>query len=429
LKRMACTIVSANYLHFAWTLAESFLKYHPDDEFHLLVVDRLPEDFTQLNPDVHVLEVESLGLPEFSSLAFKFDLLELNTAVKPSFIKHLFTLGADKVIYFDPDIYVFHSLELIYDELDTCSIVLIPHILTPTPDAEHVYERDFLGTGVFNLGFIAVSNSSQGRDFLDWWEDRCLNFGFHDLRAGLFVDQKWMNLAPCLFDNIHILRHPGCNAAYWNLHERTLSEVEGDYMINGAFPLVFFHYSGYRPSVPDQLSGKLRVPQVLDEALLGLMEFYRDRLLANEAKRHQDRPYAFANFSDGSLITLLARRLYSATLDRWESEDPFDASGKFFKAAKKAGILSGQDQSGRFSSNNLPVDDWRIKAINRLIFSLLKVVGADRYTMLMKYLSFISILRNQRQLLLGLAPIQPEKTNHVRTRAISPVSEEGALDG
>jgi hypothetical protein len=209
-----------------------------------------------------------------------------------------------------------------------------------------------------------------------------------------------MNLAPCLFDKLHILRHPGCNAAYWNLHERTLSQVDGDYMVNGAFPLVFFHYSGYRPSAPDQLSGKLRVPQILDQALLGLMEFYRERLLANGAETHQDRPYAFANFSDGSLITLLARRLYSATLDQWGSENPFDVSGKFFKAASKAGILSKQDQSGRFSSNNLPVDDWRIKAINRVIFSLLRVVGADRYTMLMKYLSYISILRNQRQLLL-----------------------------
>src|SRR5437867_4327662 len=73
MKRVACTIVSANYLHFGWTLAESFLKLHPDDEFHLLLVDRLPEDFTSRDPRVRVLEVEKLGLPAFHSLAFKFD--------------------------------------------------------------------------------------------------------------------------------------------------------------------------------------------------------------------------------------------------------------------------------------------------------------------------------------------------------------------
>ena len=95
---------------FRLDLAESFLKRHPDDEFHLLLVDRLPQDFTSRDPRVQVLEVEKLGLPAFRSLAFKFDILELNTGVKPSFLKYLFALGADKVIYFDPDIYVFHSV-------------------------------------------------------------------------------------------------------------------------------------------------------------------------------------------------------------------------------------------------------------------------------------------------------------------------------
>src|ERR1700727_382859 len=189
MKRVASTIVSANYLHLAWTLAESFLKLHPDDEFHLLLVDRLPKDFVSRDPRVQVLEVERLGLPAFRSLAFKFDILELNTGVKPSFIKHLFALWADKVIYFDPDIYIFDSVELIYQALTSASIVLTPHILAPTSDVEHVYENGLLRTGVFNLGFVAVSNSPQGRGFLDWWEDRCLRFGFHDLRSGLFVDQ------------------------------------------------------------------------------------------------------------------------------------------------------------------------------------------------------------------------------------------------
>src|SRR5216683_4319662 len=198
MKRVACTIVSANYLHFGWTLAESFLKLHPDDEFHLLLVDRIPEDFTSRDSRVHVHEVEKLGLPTFRSLAFKFDILELNTGVKPSFLKHLFALGADKVIYFDPDIYVFNSVELIYEALESASIVLTPHILSPTPDVEHVYEKGLLRTGVFNLGFVAVSNSAQGLSFLDWWEERCLKFGFQDLWAGLFVDQKWVDLVPCL---------------------------------------------------------------------------------------------------------------------------------------------------------------------------------------------------------------------------------------
>lgn len=400
MKRVACTIVSANYLHFGWTLAESFLKFHPNDEFHLLLVDRLPQDFVSRDPRVQVSEVEKLGLPAFRSLAFKYDILELNTGVKPSFLKYLFALGADKVIYFDPDIYIFHSVELIYEALDSASIVITPHILSPTLDREHVYEKGMLGTGVFNLGFVAISNSIQGRSFLDWWEERCLTLGFNDLRSGLFVDQKWVDLAPCFFDEVNILRHPGCNVAYWNLHERVLSENDNGYLVNGTSRLIFFHYSGYTPNLPDRLSSKVRISQNIDETLKKVLLFYGERLQTNGAKSYQKYAYAYANFSDGSLIPLLARRLYSVTMDRWGDQDPFDTSGDFHAAAKKKGLLSKQDQSGRYGSDNLPAGDWRIRTINRILFSFPKIIGGDRYTMLMKYLSFISILRNQRQLLL-----------------------------
>lgn len=399
MRRVACTIVSANYFHFAWTLAESFFRFQPEDEFHLLVVDHLPEDFISRDPRVKVLEVEKLGLSSFRSLAFKYDLLELNTAVKPSFLKYLFERGADKIIYFDPDIYLFRPVELIFEALDSASVVLTPHLLSPTPDPEHVYENDLLVTGVFNLGFVAVSNSAQGRSFLTWWEERCLRFGFEDLRCGLFVDQKWIIHAPCFFDRTHILRHMGCNMAYWNLHERSLGESEQGYMVNGHSPLVFFHFSGYKPAVPDELSGKLRLKQNIYPSLRKLLRFYGERLKANGAEFYPKYQYAYGQFSDGSLITTLARRLYSVTMDQWRDQDPFDATGDFFKAAKKARVLSKQDQSKKYSSNNLPKDDWRIRAINRVLFSLPRVIGGDRYTMLMKYLSFISILRNQRQLL------------------------------
>jgi hypothetical protein len=399
MKRVACTIVSANYLHFGWTLAESFLKLHPNDEFHLLLVDRLPANFSLRDPRVHVTEVEKLDLPEFHSLAFKFDILELNTGVKPSYLKYLFALGVDKIIYFDPDIYLFASIEFIYQTLDYASIVLTPHILTATPDPQHTYEKDFLNSGVFNLGFVAVSNSQQGRAFLDWWEERCLQFGFHDLRSGLFVDQKWVNLALCFFDGIHILREVGCNVAYWNLQERSLSVNDGEYRVNGYSPLFFFHYSGYRINFPDELSSKLRIPQPINETLKRLLNFYRERLYANGAETYPNYAYTYAVFSNGSLVTSLARKIYSITIDQWQNSDPFDASGAFFRAAQKAGLLSRQDESGRFNSMNLPADDWRIRVINRVLFFLPRIVGGDKYTMLMKYLSFITILRNQRQLL------------------------------
>ena len=248
---------------------------------------------------------------------------------------------------------------------------------------------------------MGVSNSLEGCAFLDWWEDRCLKFGFEDLRAGLFVDQKWVNLAPCFFVNLRILRDAGCNVAYWNLPERNLSDKDGAYLVNESSPLVFFHYSGYNPNFPERLSTKLRIPQDINETLLRLLVFYGERLKANGAEGYRKYDYAYARFSDGSIVPLIARRLYSVTMNLWNKQDPFDTNGLFFKAARKAGLLSNQDRSGQYSSNNLPSSDWRVKTINRILFSLPRLIGGDRYTMLMKYLSFISILRNQGQLLIA----------------------------
>jgi hypothetical protein len=48
--------------------------------------------------------------------------------------------------------------------------------------------------------------------------------------------------------------------------------------------------------------------------------------------------------------------------------------------------------------------------IDRILFSLPPIIGGDRYTMLMKYLSFISILRNQRRLLLSGESRSPDRS-------------------
>jgi hypothetical protein len=132
-----------------------------------------------------------------------------------------------------------------------------------------------------------------------------------------------------------------------------------------------------------------------------LLAFYKERLDANGVDVYQKIKYSYSTFSNGSLIPTLARRLYSVTTDQWGGHDPFDANGVFFRTAKKAGLLSKQDQSAGYSSSNLPANDWRVKAINRMLFSLPRIIGGDKYTMLMKYLSFISVLRHQRQLLVS----------------------------
>src|SRR5208282_3977814 len=91
---------------------------------------------------------------------------------------------------------------------------------------------------------VAVTNSDEAHKFLSWWEHRCLTLGYVDRQNGLFVDQKWIDFVPCYFNSVLVLKHPGCNMAYWNLHERTLEKVGETWIVNNSEPLIFYHFSG-----------------------------------------------------------------------------------------------------------------------------------------------------------------------------------------
>ena len=133
--------------------------------------------------------------------------------------------------------------------------VLTPHLTSPLDDDKRPNEQDLLYNGTYNLGFIGVRRGEETDRILSWWERRCLDNGFSEGRTGLFVDQKWMNLVPAFFEGVAILKHPGCNMAYWNLHERMLSPAtEGGYVVNANRPLCFFHFSGIVVADPAMLS-------------------------------------------------------------------------------------------------------------------------------------------------------------------------------
>lgn len=396
----ACTIISRNYLHFARTLCRSFLAAHPSAAFYVLLVDRPGE-----NEDLHdepftAVWVEELGIPDFLSVAFKYNILELNTNVKASFLKWILSkCDVTRLIYLDPDIYVYSSLSTIDNLLLEKDITLTPHILSPIRDRKRPAEQDFLRSGVFNLGFIGVSNRAPAWEFLNWWEARCLDSGFSDQRSGLFVDQKWIDLVPCLFSNIEIIRNPGYNVAYWNIHERTINEADGHYFVNGSHELGFFHFSGIVFADLNRIS-KYQDRFTLQERrdLVRLFEAYSEEVLKSGSASTAGARYAFGYFGNGARISELARRVYAMSLDKFAGCDPFEANGAFFSFAKNARLLSDADTSGSYSTLNISPDDFRLKFIHICLRLARRMLGADRYTMLMKYLAHISILRNQRPL-------------------------------
>ena len=395
MKRAACTIISLNYLPYARVLCASFLRHHPDSAFYVLLVDRIPPGLNLTNEAFQLELVEDLAIPDFPSMAFKYDVLELNTNVKPTFLKSLLAKGIDQLVYLDPDICVYQELRSVFGALSESSVVVTPHSLSPIP-GDVQSEVIFLLGGVFNLGFVAVRKCEETDRFLSWWEQRCFDVAYNEPRKGMFVDQKWINLAPCFFDNVKILKYLGCNMAFWNLHERHLSSEGGVVIVNRTSPLEFFHFSGLSVDGGDQLSRR-KCPFTLANRpdLRSIFEDYRARLVEEGIQEFKGRKYAFGAFDDGQFINGLTRTIYAVNIERFRGEDPFSCSARFYAWAKSKRLLSAQDSAKSYSSETVAKGDFRLRVIHSLFRMALRVLGADRYTVLLKYLSYVSILRNQ----------------------------------
>lgn len=392
-----CTIISRNYLPSARVLIESVRKANPEIRAFVLLVDE-PNETTEAGEPFTVIPVQDLGIPNFRSLAFKYDILELNTAVKPSFFKYLFTHeNLKRLIYFDPDICVYSSVAPLFSVLSHYSLLLTPHTIRPIDDGLRPNERDFLRAGVFNLGFLGLRNCPSITEFLMWWENRCLQLGFHDLENGYCLDQKWMNLAPCYFDGVHILKDPGCNVAYFNLHERQLMTKNGQWYVAPDWPLTFFHFSGIAIDDESGISKHTNRWTLANRPdLAELFGRYRD--LVRKARVEDPArvtSYTWSIFSNGVPINKLCRVVYSLNEESYCSGDPFDADGKFYKVAKANGLLSKRDTVSRYTVTNANFNDARLRMLHLALRAVLKLFGADKYTLLSKYLSHISILRNQ----------------------------------
>ena len=165
------TICSNNYLAQAQVLGNSLKAMDNDSRFVIALVDEKSEEIDYTHIPFEVLPVHLIE-PGFRELSEKYNIIELNTCIKPRVIEYLFTeRNADEVIYMDPDTRVYDQMDALDEIFKTHNIVLTPHIFTPVPiDGKSPQESVFLNFGIYNLGFIALKKSDETMRFTQWWK-------------------------------------------------------------------------------------------------------------------------------------------------------------------------------------------------------------------------------------------------------------------
>lgn len=324
-----------SYLNRARVLFASLRRFHPDWELVALITDAAPPGFrldVAAEPFDRVVYASELGIPNFSSWLFKHDIVEVCTAVKGPFLHQACQAGgADAVIYLDPDTALLGSLSPLEAWLETDDILLTPHLLEPNDEPLAIEDNDVatLRTGIFNLGFAAVRTTGEGARFAKWWNDRLLTHCYDDIPNGLFVDQRWCDHVPALFDKVKIVRDPGYNVASWNLSRRKVSiEKDGAILVNGV-PLRFWHFTKLG-EVGDAMTRRYAGDNF---PVYELWSWYRRQIAVTTEAVIPARWWAFGVYKDGQPIEKAHRLLYRGRADlQAEFPDPYAAGPAGFRA-------------------------------------------------------------------------------------------------
>lgn len=322
-----CTIASANYLARVQTFVSSLRAQQPAAQIHILLCEdeatcrRIAADagFPFLAP-------AEVCPQHWREMAFQYDVIEFNTAIKPFLLEYLLDRGFDGALYFDPDIAVYSPLDEIERALAANDVVLTPHACHPVPDDGCTPAMaDYIRAGQFNLGFIGIAGSTNGRAMLAWWQTVCRDRCIFDPAHRLFVDQFWAAAFASFAERLCVFRHPGANVAYWNLFQRRFDGQDGRWTVDGG-PLLFFHFSGLAEDDLGRVSRyQNRVVASPGSPLLRLLREYVEEVGRQPWLRFAQEPYSLGRYADGSVVKAEERRKYLtlSAQDKRRLGDPF----------------------------------------------------------------------------------------------------------
>jgi hypothetical protein len=238
-----CTIITSGHIPYALALYKSLARYDKVVQLHVLVTDRTADAPQVSYPGLHLFYAAKLQQYDLvNELYNKYahtGMDHFRWSLKPVFMSYLLENGFEKVLYVDADLFFFHEFAFLFDALDAASILLTPHWNNSDP---LVNEQSFVSLftcGIFNAGFVGASR--EGLPALRWWSRAChYKMGALPLQ-GIYDDQRYLDVLPVKFENVHIIRHWGCNVATWNLRECGRIPVNGQVLINGTYPIIFIH--------------------------------------------------------------------------------------------------------------------------------------------------------------------------------------------
>ncbi|MDD3877504.1 MAG: glycosyltransferase [Bacteroidales bacterium] len=255
-KRAVCSITTPDHLPHTLALRDSVLKNCPDTDFCILITEDKVSSNVESKGNTFYFsldEVKNAYIAPKIIKKYKNSADKLRWCLKPVFMHFLLSQEKyEQIIYADNDIFFFNDFSFLFEALITDNVFLCPHWRCNHPHKNTNWFLVNFTDGFYNAGFIGAN--ADGIKMLEWWADVCLFKCAKVLRKGLFDDQKYLDFVPLLFEKTAVIKHRGCNVAYWNQIENARVLCGTDVLINGQWPIVCVHFS--KNLIKSIISGK-----------------------------------------------------------------------------------------------------------------------------------------------------------------------------
>ena len=250
MKRYYCTYFDRNYLYKAMALIESLNNHGGDFQLFAVCLDEITRvilDKLSL-PNVTTVPIHKIEERDFPLTEAKKDrtLSECYFTMGPTIILRILEQHPeiDVLTYMDADLFFFSSLDPIFNELGSNSVLIHEHRYSPSEAHKApVY-------GKYNVGMMCFRNDQRGLQVLNWWRERCLEWCYYRVEDGKFADQAYLNDWPTRFQGVVVLQHIGAGVAPWNHDQYAYTlDASNNVLVNGQ-PLIFFHFTAMNLAYP-----------------------------------------------------------------------------------------------------------------------------------------------------------------------------------
>ena len=115
-----CTIITKSHLAFARSLADSLATWNSQSKLNVLLADQVDGYFNPDNEPFHLIKIEELNdQVDIGRMCLYYTPLELCFCLRAWLHEYMFEkTGYKKWIYLDSDILVYHSLKIIFDQIN-----------------------------------------------------------------------------------------------------------------------------------------------------------------------------------------------------------------------------------------------------------------------------------------------------------------------